>query len=81
MLVKHRFGHLACFTSDVEVFLEVLTTDKKTEFLEKLKKGSESLSTVPTKVLGQSITILKVQEVVGKMYKLSKSGRSLAFHS
>ncbi|KAG6680953.1 hypothetical protein I3842_13G068200 [Carya illinoinensis] len=68
-----RFGHLACFTSDVEVFLEVLTTDKKTEFLEKLKKGSESLSTVPTKVLGQSITILKVQEVVGKMYKLSKS--------
>ncbi|KAF5446637.1 hypothetical protein F2P56_032248 [Juglans regia] len=68
-----RFGHLACFTSDVEVFLEVLTPDKKTEFLEKLKKGSESLSTVPTKVLGQSITILKVQEVVGKMYKLSKS--------
>lgn len=78
-LVKHRFGHLACFTSDVEVFLEVLTHDKKTEFLEMLMKNSESNSAVPTKELGKSITLLKVQELIGKMYRLPKSGRSLAF--
>jgi N-terminal acetyltransferase B complex non-catalytic subunit len=79
LLVKHRFGHLACFTSDVEVFLEVLTHDKKTQFLEKLMKISESDATVSTKVLGQSITLFKVQELIGKIYRLPKSGRSLAF--
>lgn len=68
-----RFGHLACFTSDVEVFLEVLTHDKKTQFLEKLMKISESDATVSTKVLGQSITLFKVQELIGKIYRLPKS--------
>ncbi|XP_030963835.1 N-terminal acetyltransferase B complex auxiliary subunit NAA25 isoform X1 [Quercus lobata] len=68
-----RFGHLACFTSDVEVFLEVLTHDKKTEFLEMLMKNSESNSAMPTKELGKSITLLKVQELIGKMYRLPKS--------
>jgi hypothetical protein len=79
LLVKHRFGHLACFTTDIEVFVEILTPDKKTEFLEKLMKSSESPSPVPAKALGQSITLLKVQQLISKMYKLSESGRSLAF--
>ncbi|XP_059429676.1 N-terminal acetyltransferase B complex auxiliary subunit NAA25 isoform X2 [Corylus avellana] len=68
-----RFGHLACFTTDVEVFVEILTPDKKTEFLEKLMKSSESPSPVPAKALGQSITLLKVQQLISKMYKLSES--------
>jgi hypothetical protein len=80
LLVKRRFGHLACFTSDVEVFVEVLTPDKKNEFLEKLMKSSESPSAVPAKVLGQSITLLKVQQLISKMYKLPESGRSLALN-
>lgn len=78
MLVKHRFGHLASFASDVEVFLEVLTPEKKSSFLEKIMESSESLSTMPTKVLGKAIILFKVQEVIGTMYKLPNSGRSLA---
>ncbi|KAF3454849.1 hypothetical protein FNV43_RR05297 [Rhamnella rubrinervis] len=66
-----RFGHLASFASDVEVFLDVLTPEKKTEFMEKLKKTSNCLLTVPTKALGQSITLLKVQQLIGNMFKLS----------
>ncbi|KAE8039358.1 hypothetical protein FH972_011778 [Carpinus fangiana] len=68
-----RFGHLACFTTDVEVFVEILTPDKKTEFLEKLMKSSDSPSPVLAKALGQSITLLKVQQLISKMYKLSES--------
>ncbi|XVF05817.1 hypothetical protein REPUB_Repub05bG0205700 [Reevesia pubescens] len=66
-----RFGHLACFTSDVEAFLQVLSPAKKMEFLDRLMKNSNSLSAVPTKALGQSITLLKTQELIGNMFSLS----------
>nr|KJB56261.1 hypothetical protein B456_009G113500 [Gossypium raimondii] len=65
-----RFGHLACFTSDVEAFLQVLPPEKKMEFLDKLMKNSNSLSVVPTRALGQSITLLKTQELIGSMFNL-----------
>ncbi|KAG8494892.1 hypothetical protein CXB51_012353 [Gossypium anomalum] len=66
-----RFGHLACFTSDVEAFLQVLPPEKKMEFLDKLMKNSNSLSVVPTRALGQSITLLKTEELIGNMFNLS----------
>ncbi|CAA2953699.1 phagocyte signaling-impaired isoform X1 [Olea europaea subsp. europaea] len=66
-----RFGHLACFTSDVEVFLQVLDNDKKAKFLEYLMKVCESSTTMPTKALGQSITVFKIQNVMGNMFNLS----------
>ncbi|XP_021278581.1 N-terminal acetyltransferase B complex auxiliary subunit NAA25 isoform X2 [Herrania umbratica] len=66
-----RFGHLACFTSDVEAFIQVLSPEKKMEFLDKLMKNSNALSAVPTKALGQSITLLKTQELIGNMFRLS----------
>ncbi|KAL5170177.1 N-terminal acetyltransferase B complex auxiliary subunit NAA25 [Glycine soja] len=59
-----RFGHLACFTSDVEMFVEVLTTDKKIELLEKLMKTSVSLSATPTKTLGLSISFFKIKHLL-----------------
>ncbi|XP_057955764.1 N-terminal acetyltransferase B complex auxiliary subunit NAA25 isoform X2 [Malania oleifera] len=65
-----RFGHLACFASDVEVFLQVLTLDKRTELLEKLKGSCDSLSMVPIKMLGKSITLFKIQELIGNTFKL-----------
>ncbi|KAK9279563.1 hypothetical protein L1049_013242 [Liquidambar formosana] len=70
-----RFGHLACFTSDVEVFFQVLTPGKKMELVEKIMKrcDSDSHSTVPTKVLGQSITLFKVQEEIGNVFKVPVS--------
>ncbi|OMP02339.1 Tetratricopeptide-like helical [Corchorus olitorius] len=66
-----RFGHLACFTSDIEGFLQVLSPEKKMEFLDKLMKNSNSLSVEPTKALGQSITLMKTQELIGNMFRLS----------
>ncbi|XVE58959.1 hypothetical protein DITRI_Ditri05aG0005000 [Diplodiscus trichospermus] len=66
-----RFGHLACFTSDVEAFLQVLSPEKKMDFLDKLMKNSKTLSAVPTKALGQSITLFKTQELIGNMFMLS----------
>ncbi|GAY37759.1 hypothetical protein CUMW_031500 [Citrus unshiu] len=64
------FGHLACFTSDVEDFLLVLSLDKKTELLERLKSSSTSHSTESIKELGQFITLKKIQELIGNTYKL-----------
>ncbi|KAF2290270.1 hypothetical protein GH714_006936 [Hevea brasiliensis] len=65
-----KFGHLACFTSDVEMFLQVLTPDNKMEFLEKVMKGTNSLPTIPTKVLGLSITAFKIQQLIGNIDKV-----------
>ncbi|XP_043701525.1 N-terminal acetyltransferase B complex auxiliary subunit NAA25 isoform X2 [Telopea speciosissima] len=64
-----RFGHLPCFTSDVEMFLELLTDDERVEFLEKIRRSCDS-SSVPVKALGQSISIFKLQELFGTMFKL-----------
>ncbi|KAF1881581.1 hypothetical protein Lal_00021436 [Lupinus albus] len=67
-----RFGHLACFTPDVEMFVEVFTPDKKTELLGKLMKSSEALSTPPIKTLGLSISLFKIQQLLlGGMFKSS----------
>ncbi|KAG5090700.1 hypothetical protein JHK82_049478 [Glycine max] len=69
-----RFGHLACFTSDVEMFVEVLTTDKKAELLEKLMKTRDSLSAPLTKTLGLSISFFKIKQLLlGDMSKSSAS--------
>lgn len=65
-----RFGHLACFASDIEGFLRVLPFGKKEEFLEKLIKSCDSLSAVPTKLLGQSISLFKIEELIGNMFKI-----------
>ncbi|XP_027334003.1 N-terminal acetyltransferase B complex auxiliary subunit NAA25 isoform X2 [Abrus precatorius] len=69
-----RFGHLACFTSDVEMFTEVFTTDKKKELLEKLIKVRNGLSAPPTKTLGLSISFFKIKQLLlGDMLKSSQS--------
>ncbi|KAJ4978208.1 hypothetical protein NE237_008988 [Protea cynaroides] len=64
-----RFGHLPCFTTDVGMFLELLSDDERIEFLEKIKRSCDS-SSVPIKALGQSITIFKLQGLFGTMFKL-----------
>ncbi|XP_019092748.1 PREDICTED: phagocyte signaling-impaired protein-like isoform X2 [Camelina sativa] len=66
----HKFGHLACYASDVEAYLHVLSPDKKTEFVGMLVKNSDSFSESATKVLGQTTTILKVQELTGNIFEL-----------
>lgn len=66
----YRFGHLACFASDIEAFLQVITHEKMMEFLEKLMSSCNAHSTAPTKALGQSITLLKVQEIIGNTVNL-----------
>ncbi|MCD7458916.1 N-alpha-acetyltransferase 25, NatB auxiliary subunit [Datura stramonium] len=65
-----RFGHLACFASDVEMFLHILDLDKKTQLLEKLMECCESIPTNPRKTLGQHITVFKIQNIVGSTITL-----------
>jgi len=70
---------LACSSSDVEVFLDVLSQDKKTKLVEKLMEGCESPSITPTKALGKSITLFKVQEFLGNFFTLAVRGMSSDF--
>ncbi|XP_021720964.1 N-terminal acetyltransferase B complex auxiliary subunit NAA25-like isoform X1 [Chenopodium quinoa] len=70
VLYFSRFGYLACFCSDVEVFLDILTSDEKMDLLEKLKESSVSTSMVPTKSLGLAISLQKLQLQIGITYKL-----------
>lgn len=71
---------MACFTSDVEMFVEVFTTDKKAELFGKLVKYNDTLSTPPTKALGLSISLSKIKQqlLLGDMFKSSASGE---FHT
>ncbi|KAL3849684.1 hypothetical protein ACJIZ3_011566 [Penstemon smallii] len=66
-----RCGHLTCFTADVEMFLQVLDNDKKSEFLKNLEKECEASNTsAPTKALGQSLTVFKIQNLIGDVFAL-----------
>ncbi|KAG8371530.1 hypothetical protein BUALT_Bualt13G0097500 [Buddleja alternifolia] len=62
------FGHLACFTSDVENFLQVLDNNKKSEFLKKSREECEASMVAPSKALGRSITVFKIQSLIGDMF-------------
>ncbi|KAJ9565188.1 hypothetical protein OSB04_001154, partial [Centaurea solstitialis] len=70
ILYFSRFGHLACFTADVEVFLQVLPGDRKKQLLDKLVKSVTSSSTASKHVLGQHITLFKIRELIGDMFPL-----------
>ncbi|KAF8102516.1 hypothetical protein N665_0198s0216 [Sinapis alba] len=65
-----KFGHLACYASDVEAFLQVLPPHKKAEFVGMLVENSDSVSASATIVLGHTTTILKVQELTGNIFEL-----------
>jgi hypothetical protein len=60
------------------MFVEVFTTDKKAELLEKLMKSNDTLSTSPTKTLGLSISLFKIKQqlLLGDMFKSSANGGS-----
>ncbi|KAF5189246.1 N-alpha-acetyltransferase 25, NatB auxiliary subunit [Thalictrum thalictroides] len=66
-----RFGHMSCFTTDVEMFLQVMSHEEKMTLVEKFNKSCESSTTSQAKQLGQSITIFKIQEAIGTMASLS----------
>ncbi|CAD5162973.1 unnamed protein product [Musa acuminata subsp. malaccensis] len=66
----YRFGHLSCFTSDVEMFLRLLTDDEKDQLLDNMRT-LESTSASPIKALGHAMTVFKVQESFGFMFILS----------
>lgn len=71
---KCRFGHLACFTSDIEMFLQVLTHNEKTELLEQIMEVHESPSVSPAKALGQAMTSFRIQESTGVIFRLPAIG-------
>ncbi|XP_047312876.1 N-terminal acetyltransferase B complex auxiliary subunit NAA25-like isoform X2 [Impatiens glandulifera] len=65
-----RFGHLASCTSDVEPFVQMLSPGKKAEFVKTLTENMEPIVAVPKEVLGRSITVFKIQELVGSFFNL-----------
>ena len=52
---------MACFCSDVEVLLDILTPGEKLNLLEKLEESFKSISMAPIKSLGQAINLRKMQ--------------------
>ncbi|KAD4584271.1 hypothetical protein E3N88_21872 [Mikania micrantha] len=70
ILYFSRFGHLASFIGDVEIFLQVLQSDMKKQLLEKLVKCINSSSTSPRHFLGQQITFFKIRELIGDTFSL-----------
>ncbi|KAJ0926355.1 putative tetratricopeptide-like helical domain superfamily [Helianthus annuus] len=70
ILYFSRFGHLASFTADVLVFLQVLSSDLKKQFLEKLLRCIDSSSTPSRHVLGQHMTFFKIRELIGGTFSL-----------
>ncbi|VAH05796.1 unnamed protein product [Triticum turgidum subsp. durum] len=66
----HRFGHLSCSSSDVEIYLHMLSGDEITELLDTISRSFDA-SSVSVKALGLTITTFKVQELLGTL--LSKS--------
>ncbi|KAL5709806.1 hypothetical protein ACHQM5_020449 [Ranunculus cassubicifolius] len=65
-----RFGHLSCFTTDVEMFLQVMTNEEKIQLIEKCSRCCESSAQLQAKGLGQWITIFKLQELIGSRNEL-----------
>ncbi|KAL6630986.1 hypothetical protein ACP70R_028326 [Stipagrostis hirtigluma subsp. patula] len=71
-LVKyfHRFGHLSCSASDVEIYLHMLSSNEITELLDAIS-GSFDAESVSVNTLGLTITIFKVQELLGTLFTKS----------
>ncbi|XP_051143279.1 N-terminal acetyltransferase B complex auxiliary subunit NAA25 [Andrographis paniculata] len=65
-----RFGHLACFHTDVETFIQVLDHNKKNEFFSKISKECETSASLPAKALGQTINMFKIQNLIGDVFTL-----------
>ncbi|CAL4900135.1 unnamed protein product [Urochloa decumbens] len=71
-LVKyfHRFGHLSCSASDVEIYLHMLSGNEISELLDAIS-GSFDASAVSVNTLGLTITLFKVQELLGTLFTKS----------
>ncbi|CAN6333458.1 unnamed protein product [Urochloa humidicola] len=71
-LVKYfqRFGHLSCSASDVEIYLHMLSGNEISELLDEIS-GSFDVSTVSVNTLGLTITLFKVQELLGILFTKS----------
>ncbi|XP_052155594.1 N-terminal acetyltransferase B complex auxiliary subunit NAA25 [Oryza glaberrima] len=66
----HRFGHLSCAASDVEIYLHMLSSDETTELLDTISRSFDA-SSLSVKGLGLAITTFKVQELLGTFFSKS----------
>ncbi|XP_006654275.2 N-terminal acetyltransferase B complex auxiliary subunit NAA25 [Oryza brachyantha] len=66
----HRFGHLSCAPSDVEIYLHMLSNDEITELLDTISRSFDT-SSLSVKGLGLTITSFKVQELLGIFFSKS----------
>ncbi|KAL9267974.1 N-terminal acetyltransferase B complex auxiliary subunit NAA25-like protein [Drosera capensis] len=66
-----RFGHLSCFCSDVEAYLELLNHEEKNNLVEKLKQNSKSQPLESVKSLGRLMNLHKMLDMIGMNYGLT----------
>ncbi|WVZ98055.1 hypothetical protein U9M48_043538 [Paspalum notatum var. saurae] len=66
----HRFGHLSCSASDVEIYLHMLSSNEISELLDEIS-GSFDASSISVNTLGLTITLFKVQELLGTLFTKS----------
>jgi len=69
----HRFGHLSCSASDVEIYLHMLSGNEMSELLDEIS-GSFDASLVSVNTLGLTITLFKVQELLGTLFTKPNTG-------
>ncbi|KAL9266110.1 N-terminal acetyltransferase B complex auxiliary subunit NAA25-like protein [Drosera capensis] len=74
-----RYGHLSCFCSDVEAYLELLNHEEKNNLVEKLKQNSKSQPLESVKSLGRLMNLQKMLDMIGKNYGLTMTGVHLFF--
>ena len=68
-----RFGHLSCSASDVEIYLHMLSGNEMSELLDEIS-GSFDASLVSVNTLGLTITLFKVQELLGTLFTKPNTG-------
>ncbi|XP_051153025.1 N-terminal acetyltransferase B complex auxiliary subunit NAA25-like isoform X2 [Andrographis paniculata] len=59
-----RFGHFGCLMSEITMLVEVLDHDRKSLLLKKLLECCDASNNLPIKALGQSISILKLRDMI-----------------
>lgn len=68
----HRFGHLSCSASDVEIYLHMLSNNEISELLDEITRSFDA-SSISVNTLGSTITLFKVQELLGTSFTKSTS--------
>ena len=68
---------MSCFTSDIEIFVDVLSYVEKEELLEMFMKASGLSSLTPFQALGQTVTVFRIKELFSSTFRQPVGGKLL----